>query len=539
MSYTKSYKLQKVDIVFDDGEKADIIDMVGEFNWMESIDSPFIRCDIAILDSVNFDDNLRGSEEIQIQFETSAAGRVNQGKFKTIKHTLRVYQIGSVVKQERTKMYILHCASPEIYANESNRAFGAFGPMAGRTDIVERMLLKKLNVPKDKVNIEPYSNANCVSPNWRPVDLISYISDKVARTKGGNNKKRKASKGDKKAGKRQSGFLFYENKNGFNFLSMDYLCEQKPLCEYVYGQSNVNDNNPAVDAYKIESVQYPERTNQLEKLRLGVYKTVTYGISFPQITDSFAPQAGGSSSLAFDKYFQNNNNQFQAFDSNTKLNQLTSSQLADLYAKEEKQENRFFTAGNAQSFKWDKGKEGSKKNLTDQQVATQEKMGKPGGTAGGPYITNIFSLFETASTVEKGFPYDKELVEKYTERAPTRSKFKILPKNAHQTAGADDGGATDQSDNTVICSAYSAARWSLLNTHTLTISVPGNTSLYAGAIIKVDLPSSNQKGNRKVQKDRIYSGKYVIKGLIHTYKKTGITTQLFLCRDSLPVSKNK
>ena len=38
MSYTKSYKLQKVDIVFDDGEKADIIDMVGEFNWMESID---------------------------------------------------------------------------------------------------------------------------------------------------------------------------------------------------------------------------------------------------------------------------------------------------------------------------------------------------------------------------------------------------------------------------------------------------------------------------------------------------------------------
>ena len=161
--------------------KLDIIDMVGEFNWMESIDSPFIRCDIAILDSVNFDDNLRGSEEIQIQFETSAAGRVNQGKFKTIKHTLRVYQIGSVVKQERTKMYILHCASPEIYANESNRAFGAFGPMAGRTDIVERMLMKKLDIPSKKVNIEPYSNANCVSPNWRPVDLISYISDKVAR----------------------------------------------------------------------------------------------------------------------------------------------------------------------------------------------------------------------------------------------------------------------------------------------------------------------------------------------------------------------
>ena len=530
MSYTKSYKLQKVDIIFDDGEKADIIDMVGEFNWMESIDSPFIRCDISILDSVNFDDNLRGSEEIQIQFETSAAGRINQGKFKTIKHTLRVYQIGSVVKQERTKMYILHCASPEIYSNESNRAFGAFGPMAGRTDIVERMLMKKLDVPSKKVNIEPYSNANCVSPNWRPVDLISYISDKVARKNQGSNKKRKA-------GKRQAGYLFFENKNGYNFLSMDYLCEQKSIATFIYGQSNVNDNNPAVDAYKIEQVLYPERTNQLEKLRLGVYKTVTYGISFPQITDSMAPQAGGSSSLAFDKYFKNNG----SFDANgsQKLNQLSSDQLSQLYKQEERQEDRFFTAGNAQSFKWDKGKEGSKKKLTEQQAATKEKMGKPGGTAGGPFITNIFTLFETASTIEKGFPYDKELVEKYTEKAPTRSKFKILPKNSHQTAQAADGGADDQSDNTVICSAYSAARWSLLNTHTLTITVPGNTSLYAGAIIKVDLPSSNQKGNKKVMKDRIYSGKYMIKGLIHTYKKTGITTQLFLCRDSLPVTKNK
>ena len=250
-----------------------------------------------------------------------------------------------------------------------------------------------------------------------------------------------------------------------------------------------------------------------------------------------APQAGGSSSLAFDKYFQKNGS-FDAGGSQ-KLNQLSSDQLSQLYKQEERQEDRFFTAGNAQSFKWDKGKEGSKKKLTEQQAATQEKMGKPGGTAGGPFITNIFTLFETASTIEKGFPYDKELVEKYTEKAPTRSKFKILPKNSHQTAQAADGGAEDQSDNTVICSAYSAARWSLLNTHTLTITVPGNTSLYAGAIIKVDLPSSNQKGNKKVMKDRIYSGKYMIKGLIHTYKKTGITTQLFLCRDSLPVTKNK
>ena len=116
MSESKAYKLKKCDVIFDDGNKSDIRDIIGEFNWMESIDSPFIRCDFAILDSINFDDNLRGSEMIDIAFETASAQGVDGGKGKLIKHKLRVYKIGSVVKQERTKMYILHTASPEIYA---------------------------------------------------------------------------------------------------------------------------------------------------------------------------------------------------------------------------------------------------------------------------------------------------------------------------------------------------------------------------------------------------------------------------------------
>ena len=271
---------------------------------------------------------------------------------------------------------------------------------------------------------------------------------------------------------------------------------------------------------------------------MGVYKTITYGIALPQVTDSHAPQAGGSSSLAFDKYYGGAAETFD-FEGGSSLQSLSGNQLQKLYNKEEKQENRFFTAGNAQDFTFDKAKSGSKKKLNDKQVSIQEKMGKPAGTVSPPHITNIFTLFEVASTIEKGFPYDKEIVEKYAEKAPTRSKFKILPSHAHQSAGSPNGGADDAPTNVVIASAYSAARWSLLNTHTLTITVPGNTKLYAGAIIKVDLPSSRQSGNRRVLKDRIYSGKYMVKGLIHTYKKNGITTELFLCRDSLPVVKDK
>ena len=252
MSSAKSYKLSKIDVLIGD-KKVDIRELVSEFNWFESIDSSFIRCDFAILDTVQFDDNLLGSEIVHLTFESTTE------KKSRIVHTLQIYKIGSIVKQERAKMYILHCASPEIYENEANRAFGQFGPVSGKTDIVKRMIKDHLNSPK-KTHIESHTNINVLSPNWRPVDLISYMSDKVSRTKAGSRQGGK--------GKKQSGFLFWENKDGWNFKSMDGLCEQDSVAKYTYAQANVGQYNPGTNFYQIEQVIYPERANQLDKLSL-------------------------------------------------------------------------------------------------------------------------------------------------------------------------------------------------------------------------------------------------------------------------------
>jgi hypothetical protein len=58
--------------------------------------------------------------------------------------------------------------------------------------------------------------------------------------------------------------------------------------------------------------------------------------------------------------------------------------------------------------------------------------------------------------------------------------------------------------------------------------------MFAGAVIKVKIPTSQQKNKNKLPKDRMFSGKYLIKGVKHVYSNTGMTTELFLCRDSLP-----
>ena len=517
MSTAKSYKLSKIDVLIGD-KKVDIRELVSEFNWFESIDSSFIRCDFVILDTVQFDDNILGSEIIHITFESTTE------KKSRIQHTLQIYKIGSIVKQERAKQYILHCSSPEIYENEANRAFGQFGPVSGKTDIVKRMVKDHLNSSK-KTHIEAHTNVNVLSPNWRPVDLISYMSDKVSRTKAGSRQSGK--------GKKQSGFLFWENRDGWNFKSMDLLCEQDSIAKYTYAQANVGQYNPGTNFYQIEQVIYPERANQLDKLRQGAYKQCTYGIVMAQLTDSYMPNAGASSSTSFDEYIKLNK-PYTANDGSA--GSLSNEQLRELY--DSSGDSTFNNAGNDTSFTWKPKSSGSKDNLTEKQLANKDKTGKPSGTISGPMVSNLKQTFAKASKLHDGLPYREEHLDFYTGLYPTRTKFKILPGFNNQTANAPKGGADDADESILTAATYSAARWALLNTHTLTIRVPGNTKLKAGCVVTVNLPSSKQESKKNVARDQTYSGKYLVKGLRHTYKKQGITTELYLCRGSLPVTKN-
>ena len=176
----KDYKVVDAYIVHE-GTKYDIKAMIAEFDWMESIDSPFVRCDMTILDSIQFGDILFGDEMVKLCFETYASIDPAQRNSRNAKKTridadLQIYKIGSVIKSERAKVYILHCSSPEVYLNEANRTFGGFGPHAQKPDTVRYVISQKLKAPqkiKHKGAIEPHSNINFISPNWLSLIHIS------------------------------------------------------------------------------------------------------------------------------------------------------------------------------------------------------------------------------------------------------------------------------------------------------------------------------------------------------------------------------
>ena len=105
--------VNKIELVTMDDKKWNIEEMVMDFEYLESIESPFLRCDFTILDAVDFNLMLQGGEKISINITTDSA---LEGEKLDV--TLQVYKIGSIVKSERGQMYILHTVSPEMYNNE-------------------------------------------------------------------------------------------------------------------------------------------------------------------------------------------------------------------------------------------------------------------------------------------------------------------------------------------------------------------------------------------------------------------------------------
>ncbi len=142
---TKAYKLIDLYIQRADDTKEDIRDLCAEFVWYESIDSPFVRLDVTILDTVNYAESLFGDEMIHIGFNTFASSLGGSDKDReTLAYDMQIYKISNVIKDERAKVCTINCISPQAYLNEANRAFGSFGPLTGKHDIVKEMCKKYL-----------------------------------------------------------------------------------------------------------------------------------------------------------------------------------------------------------------------------------------------------------------------------------------------------------------------------------------------------------------------------------------------------------
>ena len=273
-----------------------------------------------------------------------------------------------------------------MYNDESNKVFKAFGPGQGAldSDCIPRMICEKYLKRKGKknklkaANFENHSKYTFVACSWKPSDAIHFLSDKVTRLT--------SSKGDSK----QSGFLFWENRNGFNFRSIDSIAKGEATRNGVYTYTYVQGAQEGADKrYAIETLTYPDKANHLSNMRLGTYKTSAIGISIASQKDSFAPVSGQKDEAGED------DNTFTA---------TSGTGLAD----------------------------------------------KPGGTVSNLKVLDINQVFSKATTLEANKPFPIPEFFDLKKAKPTRMKIRALPGMKNQTSNANVNNGTKDPEHAAL-----------------------------------------------------------------------------------------
>ena len=298
-------------------------DMILGFIHRESLLSPFMSGILAISDSADFlngldmDGNqspIEGGEIVKITVKTPVS-QSEEGET----YEYKIWKIGNRISINKKQAYALALVSEEALLNETTRVMGRI-PSGGQndekvpeksiSDIVYDLVKTKIGIESSKpLWREPTKFKQVIiGARRRPFDIISSLSDKAVSTKGktGNATSGSSDSSEtKETIKGTAGFFFWETKRGYNFFSVDALCDEPDgifaapdlKSEIHTGYQEKIANTYGTDSRSIISkITFTSEIDTMSALRKGKYSTtmIFFNISTGQyeeyqykITDSY------------------------------------------------------------------------------------------------------------------------------------------------------------------------------------------------------------------------------------------------------------
>ena len=302
-------------------------DMILGFIHRESLLSPFMSGVLAISDSADFlngldmDGNqspIEGGEVVKITVKTPVSQSEDGETYE-----YKIWKIGNRISINKKQAYALALVSEEALLNETTRVLGRI-PSGGQnaeevpeksiSDIVYDLVKTKIGLESSKPLFrEPTKFKQVIiGARRRPFDIISSLSEKAVSTKGktGNTTNSSSDASEtKETIKGTAGFFFWETKRGYNFFSVDALCDEPDgifaapdlKSEIHTGYQEKIANAEGVDTRSVISkITFTSEVDTLSALRKGKYSTniIFFNLSTGQyeeyqykITDSYKNMA--------------------------------------------------------------------------------------------------------------------------------------------------------------------------------------------------------------------------------------------------------
>ncbi len=272
-----SYNLTKLDLIDNSNKTWNLIPGAQAITYYESITDPYVSANIRILDSgESVINKIVGGEEVHM----SVAGP-DETEYHYI---LMVYMVGDRSVSNKTQTYNIGLISAEALTNESMKISKT---LTGRPDSIAKEILedeKIINTEKDFFGT-PCQNNTKIHPNGKsPFQVITSLCNGSVSSTNSNvdgNTSSSATNTDKEVGG-SAGYVFFENRKGYHFKSIDSLCDTKG--QFGGGgkvRSFVDSLNDGVNEDSIINVNFESEINLIHALRLGTYSSQlqTYDIS--------------------------------------------------------------------------------------------------------------------------------------------------------------------------------------------------------------------------------------------------------------------
>jgi len=240
-------------------KRLSIRSLVQEISIYESIDGKFLSGDMTLLDGTNAIQTLpiTGFERVEFFFRTPGTDKGFDFSVKT-GHPMFVYSLKNRSGvNPRSQIYTLKFVSTEAIRNHQTRISQAF---TGQIDqMVTDICYNYLKTKKDLMVEDTKSNHKFVMPRLKPTKAIEQLR-KNARSLHYEN----------------SGFLFYENGDGFNFKSYEGLfCKKdgspRPVKAHYSPKIKNIGEDPVYALQSVENFTILQQFDTLNNTANGVY----------------------------------------------------------------------------------------------------------------------------------------------------------------------------------------------------------------------------------------------------------------------------
>jgi hypothetical protein len=193
------------------------------------------------------------------------------GLGKVIDNDFYLYKLSDIeFTGDKSKVYRLHFISPEAIVDVNKRISKGFSGKV--SDIAKQIINDQIYGFETKkfLNLEGTQNSTkYVSNFWSPVANINYLLDNAVSMENDPN------------------FVFFENRTGFNFISLTKLYTQATSHMFIndswikdFDNDGGNRRNVEEEYKRIIEITIPNGFNYMDNIRAGMYssKIITYDI---------------------------------------------------------------------------------------------------------------------------------------------------------------------------------------------------------------------------------------------------------------------